>query len=262
MNITKKVLILTIIGMLALGVFALAGVPVSTGATCSTAKLSVTSNIWVVQGFDATATSYDATFCGATGFLLAGWDAVGIASNGTGGASLSEGTDGGLSSLLKLYGRGPFTGSQYTPFTMDSITNTIANNDLVLAAVTVLSNYNQVSITVGVEGSNITSGPFEALGIVASSWDNSNWSKKEWIPSAPYMQGGTQYSQSGTLGLTMTPINANASPYAGFLFIYTVYKGPNPISNSAQLSNQIAPWVQAGKYPVTFTFTITPTLTL
>jgi len=71
----KKVLILSVIAMLALGVMALAGTissngtngPVTTGATCSTSGLQVTSNVVVVQGFVATATAYDATFCGATG---------------------------------------------------------------------------------------------------------------------------------------------------------------------------------------------------
>lgn len=245
--------------MLALGVFAMAlpkriGNIVTQGPTCQPATLTVNSNINVVQGFEATATSYDATFCGATGFLLAGTEAVGIASNGTGGASLSVGTDGGLGSLLQTYGTGPYTGRQ-----ISGPMSSIANNDLVLAAVTVLSNYSQVSITVGVEGANIPSGQFGALGLVASSWDNANWSQKQWLPSVPYMQGNTLYTQVGTLGLTMTPINTGASPYAGFLFIYTVYKGANPASDSAQLSNQIAPWVQAGKYPVTFTFTINPT---
>ena len=63
----KKVLILTVIAILALGVMALADHQDSVGATCSEATLTVTSNIVVVQGFEATATAYDATFCGATG---------------------------------------------------------------------------------------------------------------------------------------------------------------------------------------------------
>ncbi|MGC8545768.1 MAG: hypothetical protein ACP5NR_07465, partial [Athalassotoga sp.] len=75
----KKVLILSVIAMLALGVMALAGTisttgngPITTGATCSQASLQVVSNIYVVPGYVATATAYDATFCGASGNLLSG----------------------------------------------------------------------------------------------------------------------------------------------------------------------------------------------
>lgn len=68
----KKVLILTVIAIMALGVFALANETLSTGATCSTAKLTVESNIYVVPGYVATATAYDATFCGASGYLMDG----------------------------------------------------------------------------------------------------------------------------------------------------------------------------------------------
>ncbi len=66
----KKVLILSVIAMLALGVFALAGSTAYSGLTSQVATLTVTSNIVVVQGFEATATSYDATFSGATGIPL------------------------------------------------------------------------------------------------------------------------------------------------------------------------------------------------
>ena len=72
----KKVLILTVIAILALGVMALADTmayPTHTsGPTCSATTLQVTSNIYVLAGFEATATGYDATFCGASGKLISG----------------------------------------------------------------------------------------------------------------------------------------------------------------------------------------------
>lgn len=70
----KKVLILTVIAIMALGVFALAAGDFgsTTGLTCNTATVTVTSNIYVIPGFMASATVYDATFCGASGALLSG----------------------------------------------------------------------------------------------------------------------------------------------------------------------------------------------
>jgi len=74
---TKKVLILIVIAMLALSVMALANAKVlstnpygsansvQAGPTCSSSSLSVYSVIGIEQGFVATATSYDASFCGA-----------------------------------------------------------------------------------------------------------------------------------------------------------------------------------------------------
>ena len=74
---TKKVLILSVIAMLALSVMALANAKVlstnpygsansvQAGPTCSSSSLSVYSVIGIEQGFVATATSYDASFCGA-----------------------------------------------------------------------------------------------------------------------------------------------------------------------------------------------------
>jgi len=74
---TKKVLILSVIAMLALSVMALANAQVlsrnpygsansvQAGPTCSSSSLSVYSVIGIEQGFVATATSYDASFCGA-----------------------------------------------------------------------------------------------------------------------------------------------------------------------------------------------------
>jgi len=63
---TKKVLILSVIAMLALSVMALASNnPVTQSATCAKSSLSVSSVIGIEQGFVATATSYDASFCGA-----------------------------------------------------------------------------------------------------------------------------------------------------------------------------------------------------
>ena len=68
---TKKVLILSVIAMLALSVMALANAnSVQVGPTCSSSSLTVYSVIGIEQGFVATATSYDASFCGATGNLL------------------------------------------------------------------------------------------------------------------------------------------------------------------------------------------------
>ncbi len=77
----KKVLILSVIAMLALGVMALAGTytapntpgSVSVGATCAQNSLVVTSVIGIEQGYVATATSYDASYCGATGNPLTGF---------------------------------------------------------------------------------------------------------------------------------------------------------------------------------------------
>jgi len=78
----KKVLILSVIAMLALSVMALANAHVlsynpygsanlvQAGPTCSSSSLTVYSVIGIEQGFVATATSYDASFCGATGNLL------------------------------------------------------------------------------------------------------------------------------------------------------------------------------------------------
>ncbi|MGC8708412.1 MAG: hypothetical protein ACP5R1_06805, partial [Athalassotoga sp.] len=81
----KKVLILSVIAMLALGVMALAsgngaygeqvlntnpygGVSkAQQGPTCNATSLVVYSEIGIEQGYVATATSYDASFCGATG---------------------------------------------------------------------------------------------------------------------------------------------------------------------------------------------------
>jgi hypothetical protein len=75
----KKVLILSVIAMLALSVMALANAnvlstnpygyanSVKAGPTCSSSSLTVYSVIGIEQGFVATATSYDASFCGATG---------------------------------------------------------------------------------------------------------------------------------------------------------------------------------------------------
>jgi len=75
----KKVLILSVIAMLALSVMALANANVlsnnpydsanlvQAGPTCSSSSLTVYSVIGIEQGFVATATSYDASFCGATG---------------------------------------------------------------------------------------------------------------------------------------------------------------------------------------------------
>ena len=78
----KKVLILSVIAMLALSVMALASTAnahvlsynpygsankVQAGPTCSSSSLTVYSVIGIEQGFVATATSYDASFCGATG---------------------------------------------------------------------------------------------------------------------------------------------------------------------------------------------------
>ena len=82
---TKKVLILSVIAMLALSVMALASTAnahvlsnnpygsanlVQAGPTCSSSSLTVYSVIGIEQGFVATATSYDASYCGATGNLL------------------------------------------------------------------------------------------------------------------------------------------------------------------------------------------------
>jgi len=78
----KKVLILSVIAMLALSVMALANAKVigtnpygyassvQAGPTCSSSSLTVYSVIGIEQGFVATATSYDASFCGATGSPL------------------------------------------------------------------------------------------------------------------------------------------------------------------------------------------------
>ena len=78
----KKVLILSVIAILALSVMALANAKVLTtnpygyanlvqaGPTCSSSSLTVYSVIGIEQGFVATATSYDASYCGATGNLL------------------------------------------------------------------------------------------------------------------------------------------------------------------------------------------------
>jgi hypothetical protein len=78
----KKVLILSVIAMLALSVMALASTAnahvlsnnpygsanlVQAGPTCESSSLTVYSVIGIEQGFVATATSYDASFCGATG---------------------------------------------------------------------------------------------------------------------------------------------------------------------------------------------------
>ncbi|BBJ28975.1 hypothetical protein [Athalassotoga saccharophila] len=73
----KKVLILGVIAMLALGVMALANTAgyyeqVTQGATCQQASLSVNSMIGIEQGYVATATSYNASFCGASGNPLTG----------------------------------------------------------------------------------------------------------------------------------------------------------------------------------------------
>ncbi|WP_036221654.1 hypothetical protein [Mesoaciditoga lauensis] len=65
----KKVLILMVIAILALGVMAIAD---HVGPTCDEATLTVTSNIYVLSGFEATATGYEATFCGASGDLVSG----------------------------------------------------------------------------------------------------------------------------------------------------------------------------------------------
>jgi len=81
----KKVLILSVIAMLALSVMALASTAnahvlsnnpygsanlVQAGPTCESSSLTVYSVIGIEQGFVATATSYDASFCGATGSPL------------------------------------------------------------------------------------------------------------------------------------------------------------------------------------------------
>jgi hypothetical protein len=63
----KKVLILSVIAMLALSVMALAAGTVTQSATCANSSLTVNSVIGIEQGYVATATSYDASFCGATG---------------------------------------------------------------------------------------------------------------------------------------------------------------------------------------------------
>jgi hypothetical protein len=63
----KKVLILSVIAMLALSVMALAAGTVTQSATCAQSSLTVNSVIGIEQGYVATATSYDASFCGATG---------------------------------------------------------------------------------------------------------------------------------------------------------------------------------------------------
>ncbi|BBJ28974.1 hypothetical protein [Athalassotoga saccharophila] len=70
MIVTKKILILIVIAMLALGVMALANTAgyykqATQGATCQQASLSVNSMIGIEQGYVATATSYNASFCGA-----------------------------------------------------------------------------------------------------------------------------------------------------------------------------------------------------
>ena len=97
----KKVLILSVIAMLALSVMALASTAnahvlstnpygyassVQAGPTCSSSSLTVYSVIGIEQGFVATATSYDASFCGATGNPL---NSSAYSSNGHLLASLS-----------------------------------------------------------------------------------------------------------------------------------------------------------------------------
>ena len=243
----KKILILTVIAILAVGAIAMAATGSSVKPTCHSKTLKATVSIYVKQGFEATATGYDATFCGPTGFLLAGMEAV----NAAGGASNPS---------LKWYGRGPYSGPKYTSFTMNESANTIANDDLVLAALTVMSNYNKVNITIDASGIGVVNN-FGDLKIVVSDWDNDNWSNHSWVPSNPYFENNKSYTTSGDLTLTQTPINSNESPYAGFLFIYTVYNGSNLASNYGQQSNQIAPWVEAGKYSITFKFTISPVFT-
>ncbi|WP_036221673.1 hypothetical protein [Mesoaciditoga lauensis] len=216
----KKVLILTVIAILALGVIAIAD---SVGPTCEEATLTVTSNIYVLQGFEATATGYDATFCGATGYLLKGHEAVDAAH----GSSFPQ---------IVLYDGGPYgPGSG------------IGDDDLVLSSLSVMSNYNKVKITIDISG--VPSDFRNILKIAVSTNDDNDWSNPSYVGN----------SSSGILTLHDTN---GGSPYKGFLFIYTVYTGTPKIFNGTnQGSNQIAPWVEAGKYSITFKFTISPDFT-
>ncbi len=194
----KKVLILSVIAMLALGVFALAGTitttgngPISTGATCSTASLQVVSNIYVLPGYVATATAYDATFCGATGNLLSGEIVT------TAGAALVLGNS--------------------TTYTQTSGAVGVA-----LASLQIKSNYQNIQVTGTVSAAQPSSGP---------------------QLSATFLEvvNGTYNSSTGLWNLP----TASGSPYSGRG--YLVGQG-----------DSITPWVQAGKYAVTITFTITP----
>ena len=117
----KKVLILTVIAILALGVMALANTTDSVGATCSTTTLQVTSNIYVLAGFEATATGYDATFCGASGKLISG-------------------------TLLKE------SSSQWNPAQWPGNVNIYYKHYLILARLDLKSNYQDITVAVTHEG--------------------------------------------------------------------------------------------------------------
>ncbi len=239
----KKTLILTVIAIMALGVFALANSN-SVGPTCSATNLSVTGSIYVKQGFVATATSYDATFCGVTGYALAGMEVHGA--DGT----VSGQDTGILADQLSTYGVGPYaSGADITSFAA------LDNYDLILAGLQVQSNYSTVTVAITAKGE--TSGIGD-LNVVLSTIDDSNYAVPPNSYGAHFGSKLTLSSQSQTGELYLsTPLGlVGSSPYEGYLFIYTVYNGTHYFDHSG--SNQIAPWTEAGKYTVSFSFTITP----
>ncbi len=183
----KKVLILTVIAIMALGVFALANSN-SVGPTCATSTLSVTSNIYVLAGFEATATAYDATFCGATGNLLDG-------------TVLSDGN-------IVTFDSNTFSG-------------------IALAQLKMKSNHQTIKVTA-----------------VASITDNNNSYVTD---SFPTLSNSLIFSGDGTYTTSdnVWELPAGSSAYTGTG--YLVYN-----------STTIQPWIEAGKYTMHITFTITP----
>ena len=222
----KKVLILSVIAMLALGVMTMAAgwltsggyssggtgpygekinlvyngyiTEASTGPTQNTGKLQVTSIIGVEQGYVATAVSYNASFCGVSG--------------------------------------NPLKGLQNS------------SNGMLLAQLFIESNATDVTLTVSAS----TTLPSGALTFTYGSLSNTTWGNSGKLTlSATNVLGSPtfntlgSYSGSSPEKLSVTPIGQ----YTGTAQVYAN-------ANSSNWSS--TKWVTAGQYTVNITFTIAP----
>jgi len=227
----KKVLILSVIAMLALGVMTMAAgwltsggyssggtgpygeqinlvyngyiTEASTGPTQNTGNLQVTSIIGVEQGYVATAVSYNASFCGVSG--------------------------------------NPLTGLYNTD-----------NTEMLLAQLFIESNATDVTLTVSTSTTlppGALTFTYGSLSDATTTWKNSGThmltlSTTNVLGSPTFNTLGS-YSGSSPEKLSVTPIGQ--------------YTGTAQVYANANSSNwSLTKWVTAGQYTVNITFTIAP----
>jgi hypothetical protein len=212
----KKVLILSVIAMLALGVMTMAAgwltsggyssggtgpygekinlvyngyiTEASTGPTQNTGKLQVTSIIGVEQGYVATAVSYNASFCGVSGNPLTGLQ---NSSNGMLLAQLfieSNATD-----VTLIVSASTTLPSSALTFTYGSLSNTTWGNSgkLTLSTTNVLGSptFNTLGSYSGSspEKLNVTQiGQYTGTAQVYANANSSNWSSTKWVTAGQY----------------------------------------------------------------------------